>query len=261
MSTNLWSATTLIKEAFGTGKGLVEWNVKTVAEAAYDKHKTLSAFVEDGDRDGAVKWLRDARWTKTHAAAARGTELHVAAEALALGKPVEVQEHIQPYLDQYREFLKDFQPEFLLAEAPVYNLTAGYAGTLDGVAKIQGRPVVIDIKTTDKGPDARSRPPYPEVALQLCLYRNAELVGLLSEKREINYRRYYVLKPEDHTEPMLETDGAVCVVISPVDYMVVPVDTGPRIWKACLHMIENARFQTEISKTVFGPVLTRKVAA
>lgn len=256
----LWSATTLISTALGTSKPLVEWNVGTACETAYDKINTLKAFHEDGDRDGAIKWLKDSRWTRTKEAAARGTDVHNAAEKLALGEAIEVEPHIEPYVNQYRRFLEDFQPEFLMAEAPVYNLTAGFAGTLDAVAVIQGQRVVVDLKTTPHGPNAttdsgrpKSRPPYAEVALQLTLYRNAELVGLLAERHEVNYRRYYVLNPDAHTEPMPETDGGVCVVVSPEDYLVVPVDTSERIWKACRHMIEVARFQAETSRTVFGP--------
>jgi hypothetical protein len=260
----LWSATELIKMALGTSRPLVEWNVTTACETAFDKYKTLAAFVEDEDRAGAIKWLKDSRWTKSKEAAARGTEVHTAAENLALGAVVDVAPHIEPYVEQYRRMLEDFRPEFYAAEAPVYNVTAGYAGTLDAIAKIQGRTVVCDIKTTPYGPDAKtatgkpkSRPPYAEVALQLCLYRNAELVGLLADRREVNYRRYYQLDLEQmETHPMPETDGAVCIVVSPEDYMVVPVDTSERIWKACRHMLEVARFQSETSKAVFGPPIS-----
>ena len=250
----LWSATSLINIALGTSKPLVEWNVRTACETAYDSIKVLNAFHEADDREGAVKWLKESRWNKTAAAAARGIDVHKAAEALALGTIPKVEEHIEPYVEQYRRFLETFQPEFLLAEAPVYNTAAGYAGTLDGVVKIQGETVVADIKTTAHGPDSgRSRPPFPEVALQLTLYRHAELVGLLADRREINYRRYYAFDPEQHTEPMPATEGGICVVISPEDYLVVPVDTSDRVWKACRHMIEVARYQVETSKTVFGP--------
>jgi hypothetical protein len=247
----------------GTSKPLVEWNVRTTAETAYDRFPILRQFHEDGDRDGAIKFLKDSRWTKTGAAAARGTDVHKAAEALALGTIPEVEPEIEPYVEQYRRFLSDFAPEFLMAEAPVYNLTAGYAGTLDAIAKIDGKTVVVDMKTTAHGPDSgKSRPPFPEVALQLTLYRHAELVGILADRREINYRRYYVFDPElMHSEPMPETEGGVCVVISPEDYMVVPVDTSERIWTACRHMLEVARFQAETSKGVFGPPIAPGVAA
>ena len=75
------------------------------------------------------------------------------------------------------------------------------------------------------------------------------------------YRRYYVLSEEMHTEPMPQVDGGVCVVISPEDYLVVPVDTSERIWKACRHMLQVARFQVETSKDVFGSPIAPKVAA
>jgi hypothetical protein len=257
----LWSATSLIQLALGTSKPLVEWNVRTACETAYDRFAILRQFHEDGDRDGAIKFLKDSRWTKT--GMARGSDVHKAAEALALGTVPEVEPEIEPYVEQYRRFLSDFAPEFVMAEAPVYNLSAGYAGTLDAIAKIDGKTVVVDMKTTAHGPDSgKSRPPFPEVALQLTLYRHAELVGILADRREINYRRYYVFDPElMHSEPMPETEGGVCVVISPEDYMVVPVDTSERLWTACRHMLEVARFQAETSKSVFGPPIAPRVAA
>jgi hypothetical protein len=258
--------TELLKMALGTSRPLVEWNVSTVAEAAYDKHRTLAAFVEDGDREGAIKWLKDARWSKTKEAMARGTEIHRAAEQYALGVIPEIDPQVEPYVEQFRHLLEDFQPEFVMAEAPVYNVTSGYAGTLDAIAKIDGQTVVCDIKTTPHGPHAvsesgkpKSRPPYPEVALQLALYRHAELVGLLADRREINYRRYYQLDLQTmETHAMPETDGAVCIVVSPEDYLVVPVDTSERIWKAARHVLEVARFQSETSKAVFGPPIAAK---
>ena len=264
--TELVSVTTLIKDALGTSPGLVNWAVDTTAAAAYDRHKILTQFVEDEDREGAIKWLRDQRWQRTGEAAARGTDVHTVAEQLHLGNVVEYEPHLEGYVEQYRQFLADFKPEFLMAEAPVYNLTYRYAGTLDGVAVIEGKPVVVDIKTTAHGPDAKNasgkpkaRPPFPEVALQLTLYRRAEIVGLLADRKEVQYRRYYVLDPEAHTEPMPETEGGVCIVISPEDYMVVPVDTSERIWKACRHVIQTAKFQTETSKAVFGPAIVPPV--
>jgi hypothetical protein len=262
VSTELVSATTLIKDALGTSQGLVNWAVNTTAEAAFDRHKILTQFVEDEDREGAIKWLRDQRWAKTGTAAARGTDVHRVAEAMHLGQVIEYDDALEGYIAQYRRFLEDFKPEFLLAEAPVYNLTMRYAGTLDGVAVIDGKTVVCDIKTTAHGPDSgKSRPPFPEVALQLTLYRRAERVGLLADRKEIQYRRYYVFDPQANSEPMPETEGGVCIVISPGDYMVVPVDTSERVWKACRHVIQVARFQTETSKTVFGPSIEPQVTA
>lgn len=253
----LWSVTTLQRLGLGTSDALVNWAVHTTAEAAYDKLKILREFVDAGDRDGAVKWLADQRWQTSGKAAARGTDLHAAAEQLALGEAPKVEPHIQPYLDQYVAFLERHQPEFLMAEAPVYSPTFGYAGTCDGVVILEGKPVVLDIKTTQHGPNSgKSRPPFSEVALQLVAYRRAELVGILSEQRYASGKRYYLFDPAAHHEAMPATDGAVCLVVSPEDFLVVPVRTDDTVWKHFRHVMENARWQVEVSRNVFGPAIT-----
>lgn len=262
----LWSVTSLLKLGLGTSDALVNWAVNTTAAAAFDRYKILAQFIEDGDRDGAIKWLKDQRWQKSGAAAARGTNLHKAAESLALGvTPEDVEPAVMPYVEQYRKFLTDFAPEFLMSEAPVYNTTAGYAGTLDGIAVIEGQRVVFDVKTTEHAPDSgKSRPPFPETALQLCAYRNATEVGVLSEQRYEGGKRYYVYDSDVQHELMPETDGAVCIVVSPHDYMVVPVRTDEVVWKAFRHVMEAARWQVETSRTVVGPPVSphaREVAA
>lgn len=252
--------TTLIKLGLGTSDPLVNWAVNATAGAAYDRIKILREFVEDGDREGAVKWLAGQRYQKTGKAMARGTDLHKAAEKLALGQPPEVEDHILPYLEQYQRFLEEHRPTFLMAEAPVYNPTFGYAGTLDGVVVLEGEPLVADIKTTEWGPDAttpsgdpKMRPPFPEVALQLVGYRRSEWVGLLSERRYSQGKRYYLFDPDARHEPMPVTSGAVCIVISPHDYTVTPIRTDELVWKSFRHVIACARWTVEISRQVIGP--------
>ena len=260
--TNLYSVTTLIKEGLGTNGGLVYWNARTpVAWAA----ENLTAFTElvKVDAKQAVKTALDARWATSGKAAARGTDLHKAAEQLALGQTPDVEPHILPYVEQYVGFLERFQPAFLMSEAPVYNVAQHYAGTCDGIMVIGGKTLIFDIKTTDKGPDDKtdkgdpvSRPPYPEVALQLCAYARAEVVGLLSERREVNYRRYYVYSPELQHEPMPAVDGALCIVVSPYDCRPIPIRIDDEVWQHFLYCRENARWQIDVSKRVIGPEIT-----
>lgn len=247
----LWSVTTLAKIGLGTSDALVNWAVNTTAEFAVDKRTAWSEL----DRDDALDLIKRARYRKSGAAMARGTNLHKAAESLALGQqPVDVDKVTLPYVEQYGRFLTEHAPEFLMSEAPVYAPTYGYAGTCDGVCIIDGQRVVFDLKTTDRGPDSdKSRPPYPEVALQLTAYRRAELVGVLSEQRYASGKRYYLFNPDETHEPMPETDGAVCVVVSPLDYQIVPVRTDDVVWKAWRHVMEAARWQVETSRNVFGP--------
>lgn len=252
---HLYSVTTLIKEGLGTPRGLVNWHATQPLRWAAENIDAFAALVK-ADPDAAVNTAADSRYAKSGKAAARGTDLHTAAEALALGQQPDVEPHILPYVDQYRMFLERHEPEFLMAEAPVYNVAQHYAGTCDGIMRLGGRTVIFDLKTTDKPPDAKSRPPYPEVALQLCAYARAELVGLLSEKREVNYRRYYVYSPDQHHEPMPPVDGAVCIVVSPYDCRVFPVRIDDEVYRAFLHVRECARWRIDISGRVIGPQIT-----
>jgi hypothetical protein len=260
----LWSVTSLLKLGLGTSDALVNWAVNTTCEAAYDRFKVLSQFVEDGDKQGAVDWLKRQRFQKLGVAAARGTDLHKAAEALALGEPTKIDPANQGYLDSYLRFLEEHQPEFLMAEAPLYAPTYGYAGTADGVAIIGGQRVLLDIKTTAHGPDSgRSRPPYGETVLQCAAYRHAELVGVLAERVELAKGRYYQFRDDLQHEAMLETDGAVCVTVSPEDYVVTPLRSDDSVFRVFRHVMECARWQVEGSKAAFGPPIapTTEVAA
>lgn len=250
----LWSVTTLAKFGLGTSDALINWAVNTTAEFAIDKRKSWESL----ERDEALDLIKRARYRKSGAAMARGTNLHKAAESLALGvQPVDVDKVTLPYVEQYARFLSEHSPEFLMSEAPVYSPTYGYAGTCDGICVIDGQRVLFDVKTTEHAPDSgRSRPPFPEVALQLVAYRRAELVGVLSEQRYEGGKRYYIFDPNASHEQMPETDGAVCVVVSPFDYMVVPVRTDDAVWKAWRHVMECARWTVETARTVVGPPIT-----
>lgn len=254
-----WSVTTLVKIGMGTSDPLVSWAVRTTAEYALANSDTLASLANT-DRAGAMDLLTRARYRSSGKASARGSDLHAAAEKMALGVSPEVAEEIVPYAEQYRRFLHEHRPEFLLAEAPVYSPSRFYAGTLDGIMRLEGQTVVFDIKTTDVAPGTKTesgrektRPPYAETALQLAAYRRAELVGVLSELRYAGGKRYYLYDPDADHKPMPETDGAVCIVISPYDYMVVPVRTDDEVFKCFLAARECARFQVDVSKRVFGP--------
>lgn len=263
-----YGVTSITKLGMGTGYALVEWNARMPAETAYDRFKTLSAYVNDGDRQGAVKWLMQSRYAESGAAKARGSQLHDAAEKLALGVPPEVDVEILPYVEQYKRFLEDFKPEFLMAEAPVYNETFSYAGTTDGVFIIDGKRLLFDIKTVKVKPGElnesgkpKHRGPYDEVALQLAAYRRAEKVGLMAERVENYYGRYYVYDPSKHFEPMPEVDGTVALMISPADYRLIPVRTDDEVFRCFLAARECCRFNVDVSKRIFGPEITVGVGA
>ena len=174
------SATSFISIALGTSKPLVEWNVRTWPRDGLRQIQHAQGIPRGRRPRGRCQVAKGLALDEDRGGSRRGTDVHKAAEQLALGVIPEVEPEIEPYVEQYRRFLEDFQPEFVMAEAPVYSKTYGFAGTLDAVAKIDGKQVVVDMKTTAHGPNSgKSRPPFAEVALQLTLYRRAELVGLV----------------------------------------------------------------------------------
>lgn len=85
-------------------------------------------------------------------AAARGTAVHEATEALDYDLNPEIMPDIAGYVEAYINFLRDYFPRWEMVEGMVcaenakYN-TPIYAGTVDRYGKIDGKPCVVDIKT------------------------------------------------------------------------------------------------------------------
>ncbi len=258
----LWSVTSLLSAGLPK-PALVGWAANTTAEYAVDKRAVWEPMAAD-DPIAAINHLAGIRFQKSGDAAARGTDVHKAAEKLNLGLPSDHEEAIQPYVDQYLRFLAEHVPTFHMAEAPVYSQTYHYAGTLDAIVELDGRVCVMDVKTTDRGPEAKNRrgkpaarPPYSDVALQLCAYARAEYVGLAPAQQQYSgSRRYYVLPEDAPLEQMPEVSGALALVISPEDYRLIPVRIDDEVWKAFLAVREVARFQLDMANRVLGPAIS-----
>lgn len=80
-------------------------------------------------------------------AAARGTGVHKATEALDKYGSIEVTDELLPYIKAYVKFIKDYKPEWEKIEWSVNNGTM-YAGTLDRYGTLRGVKAVVDVKTT-----------------------------------------------------------------------------------------------------------------
>ena len=255
---NLWSVTTII------GNGLPKpaiagWQARTIAEFAVANHKQLAGMlagvrirrvegddqvyvVSDPDKiDAAVEYLKGSPWRESKRKMDVGSAVHHEAEAYVLGVPrPEPEGIVAPFLDSFRHFLEDFQPEILASEATVYSPKESYAGTLDLIAGIGGRRILIDYKT---GKDI-----YADVALQLAAYKNAE----------------YVLLPDGTSEPMIAVDGAAALHLREFDpavpddrgYSLIPVDVGQDVWDAFRYVREVMRWMEETSKGVLSQAMT-----
>ena len=81
-------------------------------------------------------------------AAKRGSLVHEYTELMDYGAlPDEVESEVVGYLTAYEKFLRDYKPDWLYIEQPVYSEAFGYAGTVDRFGRIDGELCVVDIKT------------------------------------------------------------------------------------------------------------------
>lgn len=204
------------------------------------------------ERDLALRWVKGAADRHRDAAGARGSLVHSEAEALVLehakasiGLLLEHEkikpwpEDIAGYQRSFVQWLDDFHPEFLAAEATVFNRTQAYAGTLDAIVIItlaDGRRllVIIDYKS--------GRDFYAEVAVQLAAYARAEFVG----------------HPDSVTMlPMVEGIQAGAVLhLTPKGYRFQLVRIDQPIFDAFVYAREVFRFREETARTVFLQDLT-----
>lgn len=225
-----YSVTTLTKGGLPEGYGLQKWKREVVAKGAVAavQEGILVPMVESSP-DAAIAYLSELPFARTKKAADLGTEIHAAIEALVLEKPApDPSPEAVPYLDAFREFLKEYEPTFLAAEATVYHRSHAYAGTLDAVVEIDGRRHVLDVKT--------GTGVYPEVALQLAAYRNAEFIG----------------GPDGAEHPMIQTEPVgLCLHLRPEGWDLKAVDTGDTIFRCFLYCRETFRWDVEVSRTVF----------
>lgn len=232
------------------------WAAAEVAEEAYERAALLDQYRADDDKAGAIRWLKDAPWRRSKSASETGTAVHARIEALTTGAqvgpagPEEV-----PFIRSWDAFRRDNEPEFHMAEAPVFNREEKYAGTLDAVATFHkgehaGGPYVIDYKTSSKSlaflaANRKPGPPYPEIALQLAAYGHATFVGVA----------------DGSEQPMPETVGGIAIILFSDGYRLVPVETGEDVFMAFRYAREAYRWSAVTSKTVFGDAITVEVNA
>ncbi len=95
----------------------------------------------------ARELYQDAPQFAIDSAAQRGTKIHKATEALDKFGSVEIEDDLAPYLKAYVQFVKEHTPEWEKIEWAVCNEKL-YAGTLDRYGVMNGKKIILDIKTT-----------------------------------------------------------------------------------------------------------------
>ena len=202
---------------------LIDWASRTTAEYAVDHWDELAAMVTADGKPAISQRLRAlerARWETSRSAMARGTDVHRLAMRLAAGEEVDVPEPIAGYVDAYLRFVQDWQPREVLVEVPVFSRAARYAGTLDLIADLaDDARWLLDWKTGDKGI-------FPESALQLAAYRNAE----------------FYLDADGREQPLPAVDFCGCVWLRHDGYDLHPVTADNRTFRVFRYAQQVARF-------------------
>ena len=133
-------------------------------------------------------------------AAARGTKVHKATEALDKYGEVEIEDDLVEYLKAYVAFTKENTPEWEKIEWAVCNEKL-YAGTLDRYGTVNGKKAIVDIKTTGTISGLHK----VLYSAQLNLYR-------MAAQKEVEIEALYVLQlKKDGTYKLyeLEMDDAL----------------------------------------------------
>jgi len=83
-------------------------------------------------------------------AAKRGTSVHKATEAIDKFGTVEIEDEFAGFVKAYVSFLKEHEVSWGNIEWPVCRKDdeMPYAGTIDRIGALDGKPVILDIKTT-----------------------------------------------------------------------------------------------------------------
>ena len=219
---------------------LINWAGRATAEYAVDNWDTLGEMAPAK----RLKTLEGGRYETSNKAKDRGTQVHLYAESLVQGLKVEgPPDELRPYIDNYVKFIDQAKLDPIQVEVVVVNYTRGYAGTLDLIAELtmptgERETWLLDIKTGETGI-------YPEAALQLAAYRNAE----------------FYIDQNGNEAPMIHVDGCAAIHVTADDAQMIPVaDDYPvgDITRSCLDTFRLAGMVADFdanSDAVIKPAL------
>ncbi|HJS47205.1 MAG TPA: hypothetical protein VFF37_05770 [Streptomyces sp.] len=248
----LRSVTTILSQGYPK-EALVFWAGNLTAETALDNLPYLvHASLHPDARAEAYDWLRRAHTRKKDARANIGSAVHKVIEAHVLGQPMPEElmddEEVRPYLNNFLQFVKDWQVTFEASEMVVANYQQGYAGTLDYLLRspLIARQVGVSADTvfmgdTKTGGELDKKGVYAEAGLQMAAYAHAE-IGWLRDGTKVPL-------------PKVHTTGVV-LHLRPEGFRPIPVACGDAEFTAFLRARDIAEFERTTAKSVVGDALT-----
>ena len=204
------------------------WAANTVAQCAIDELGKVADWVINDNEKTAYDFLKRAPSRDSGPKAQLGTDVHDAIEKINLNEDLgRVHPDVEPFIEVYRKFLKDFDVGILEAEATIYKKDL-YAGTLDMIIDIDGETIVCDVKT-GKGI-------YPPVALQQVAYARADAI-------------YEI---DGSERPLPKIDAAAALHLRPEGYVLLPLKIDDEVWSVFEALLRVSKWDSELSKTVIG---------
>jgi hypothetical protein len=229
---------------------IVGWAKNEVAKAAVDNMAMVGEMLTKGGRDATVSWLAGIPGYQRDAAADTGSLVHILSEKIARQQEAEIPAALEPYAAAFRSFLADRAPELVSLEQQVGNLTDGYGGTFDILARLDGVLTLIDVKTWRKRP-LPGGDMYAETAMQLAAYGHAEFIGSLGDPK-----RHRMPRPDAYAVLHLRPDQYEA------GYQVYPYTVTDAEYAAFLATLTLTKWKRERARLVIGdPAVGKKEAA
>lgn len=169
---------------------LMGWAKRITAEFAVDNLDWVVQTLGLVGRDQTVNTIKARAKAEKDAGLTLGSKIHYLIEDVGRGLSPDLPPEAVPYVAAYRQFLADYQPKLVSLEHAVLNLTHGYGGTFDMLARINSDLWLIDAKT-NKGSTYQGvyTGVYPETGLQLAAYANAEFLALTGDQTKYPWPR------------------------------------------------------------------------
>ncbi len=147
----------------------------------------ITAFLKEMESFAAAEEVKNK-------SAEEGTLVHEVVQKLAVGESVETPEAVRPAAEAFLKFNKErgiqFHPEFI--ERSIWSKLHKYSGTIDGLASVDGKFGVLDIKTSTGF--------FAEYNLQTAAYvlalQEFEIKNALALPRDIETR--WILRIDQH---------------------------------------------------------------
>lgn len=166
-----------------------------------------------------------------NAATRRGTVIHEHVAQILQGETPTPTVETAPYIYSWASFIADNRPEFLAVEQKVIHPGGLYAGTLDFIARINGRVALGDVKS---GKFKRS------MALQLAAY---SLCRVADERLRLDqWHRYWWdggLADLSSLLPLPAIRDYLILLLRPDGYELVPVTVTSADRRHYLHLVKT----------------------